>query len=263
MIETSTEIVFNKRVAKNTFFMGFRSEPMANAAGPGQFVMVQVRRGIDPLLRRPFSICGTNKDVVLILYRVVGEGTRILSKRNTGDTIQVLGPLGRGFEPPDEDVRPILVAGGMGIAPLLFLSLRLNRKDQRFLAGYGGSEEVVPIDQLGIVGLSPDLATEDGSMGFHGRVTELLKENIPASEGEACAVLACGPHPMLKAVKEMATAHRIPCQVSLESRMACGLGACQGCAVKKASGSGITYAHVCRDGPVFDAETLDWEGMPS
>jgi dihydroorotate dehydrogenase electron transfer subunit len=259
MIEESTEVVFNKPVARNTFFMGFRSNPMATEAQPGQFVMMQVRSGIDPLLRRPFSIMGVNGDVVLILYRVVGRGTAILSEKKPGDSLRVLGPLGRGFVPPQEGVRPILVAGGMGIAPLIFLSLNLARKDQQFLAGYGISTEVVPLDQLGIVGLSPAIATEDGSIGHHGRVTGLLESLLSTSKEIPSAIFTCGPLPMLKAVSRMALGRNISCQVSLESNMACGVGACQGCAVKKAPGFSKPYAHVCQDGPVFDAETLDWE----
>jgi len=259
MIEASTEVVFNKRVARNTFFMGFRSDPMAKEAEPGQFVMVQVNSGIDPLLRRPFSICGVNGDVLLVLYRVVGRGTSILSEKKPGDRLRVLGPLGKGFTPPEEAVQPILVAGGMGIAPLIFLSLKIVRKDQQFLAGYGVSSEVVPLDQLGIVGLSPAIATEDGSLGHHGRVTKLLESVVSTAKKTPIIIFTCGPLPMLKAVSRMALSQNIPCQVSLESNMACGLGACQGCAVKKAQGLAKPYAHVCQDGPVFDAETLDWE----
>ena len=258
MFEESTEIVFNKRVARNTFFMGFRSAPMANASKPGQFVMMQVRSGIDPLLRRPFSICGVNGDVLLILYRVVGRGTAILSEKKTGDHLSVLGPLGKGFEPPGESVQPVLVAGGMGIAPLIFLSLKLARKDQQFLAGYGVSSDVVFLDRLGIVGLSPTIATEDGSEGHHGRVTELL-ESVLSVKDKPSVIFTCGPLPMLKAVAQIAIGQNIPCRVSLESNMACGVGACQGCAVKKAPDSNKPYAHVCQDGPVFDAKTLDWE----
>ena len=259
MIEESTEVVFNKPIAGNTFFMGFRSDPMAGAAEPGQFVMMQVRSGLDPLLRRPFSICGINGDVVLILYRVVGRGTGILSEKKPGDPLRVLGPLGNGFDPPEDHVQPILVAGGMGIAPLIFLSLKLARKDQQFLAGYGVSSEVVPLDQMGIVGLSPAIATEDGSQGHHGRVTELLESVLSASEEKESAIFTCGPMPMLKAVRQMALSQNVPCQVSLESHMACGVGACQGCAVKNAPDALKPYAHVCQDGPVFDVDTLDWE----
>jgi dihydroorotate dehydrogenase electron transfer subunit len=258
MFEESTEVVFNKRVARDTFFIGFRSASMADASRAGQFVMMQVRPGMDPLLRRPFSICGANRDVLLVLYRVVGRGTGILSGKKTGDHLSVLGPLGKGFEPPGDSVQPILVAGGMGIAPLIFLSLTLSRKDQQFLAGYGSSSEVVPLDQLGIVGLSPAIATEDGSQGHHGRVTDLLESVLSVKE-KPSAIFTCGPLPMLNAVARIARGRNIPCRVSLESHMACGVGACQGCAVKNAPDGEKPYAHVCRDGPVFDAKTLDWE----
>lgn len=261
MIEASTEIVFNKRVARNTFFMGFRSETMVKAARPGQFVMMQVRSGIDPLLRRPFSICGVNGDVLLILYRVVGHGTAILSEKKPGDLVQVLGPLGKGFEFPEKAVQPIMVAGGMGIAPLIFLSLAMARKDQHFLVGYGISAEVVPLDHLGIVGLSPAIATEDGAQGYHGLVTDLLDSVLSSAIETPFAIFTCGPLPMLQAVRRIALGGNLPCQVSLESTMACGVGACQGCAVKKAPRFSGTYAHVCQDGPVFDADILDWEVM--
>ena len=259
MIEESTEVVFNKRVAPNTFFMGFRSGPMAAESKPGRFVMIRVRSGIDPLLRRPFSICGIKGDVLLILYRVVGRGTAILSRKKPGDFLPVLGPLGKGFESPNEDIHPILVAGGMGIAPLIFLSLTLKRKDQQFLVGYGLSSEIVPLDQLGIPGLAPTVATEDGGQGHHGRVTELLELHLSNTKEKPPAIFTCGPLAMLKAVAKMALDHAIPCQVSLESSMACGLGACQGCAVKKGPDAIKPYAHVCQDGPVFDAKTLNWE----
>ena len=261
MIEESTEVVFNKRVALNTFFMGVRSGPMAAEAKPGLFVMIRVRSGIDPLLRRPFSICGVKGDVLLFLYRVVGHGTAILGGKKPGDILRVLGPLGKGFNPPDDDVQPILVAGGMGMAPLIFLSLTLGRKDRQFLVGYGKSSEVVSPDSLGIVGLVPSIATEDGSEGHHGRVTELLDLRLSTLKGNPPAIFTCGPLPMLKAVAKMALDRDIPCEVSLESAMACGVGACQGCAVRNGHGSTKPYAHVCQDGPVFDAKTLDWEAL--
>ena len=261
MIEESTEVVFNKRVAPNTFFMGVRSVSMATEAKPGQFVMIRVRSGMDPLLRRPFSICGVKGDVLLILYRVVGHGTAILGQKKPGDLLRVLGPLGKGFEPPGGDVQPILAAGGMGIAPLIFLSLTLERKDQQFLVGYGNSSEVVSLDPLGIVGLVLSIATEDGSQGHHGRVTDLLDLRLSTLKGNPPAIFTCGPLPMLKAVAKMAFDRAIPCQVSLESAMACGVGACQGCAVRKGHASTKPYAHVCQDGPVFEAKTLDWEAL--
>lgn len=261
MFETFVEVLFNKPVARDTFFMGLRADSIASAARPGQFVMIRVRQGTDPLLRRPFSICGVKGDALLILFRVVGRGTEILSQKTPGDALQVLGPLGKGFDLPDGPFRPVLTAGGMGIAPLIFLSLQLERKDQIFLAGYGTSSEIVPPDQLSIVGFSSDMATEDGSQGFHGRVTELLKTQLSEIEDKSSMIFACGPLPMLKTLAAIAHHHHLPCQVSLESTMACGLGVCQGCAVKNTSSADNPFGLVCRDGPVFDAQTLDWEGV--
>jgi len=255
------EIVWNRRVADGIYLMALRSPEIAATARPGQFVMIRVGEGLEPLLRRPFSICKAAEDRILVLYRVVGRGTRILSDTREGGSLSVLGPLGRGFEPPREDHRAILTAGGMGIAPLLFLARSLPPERMVFLAGFGSANEVIRADQIGLLDMPICVATDDGSAGHYGLVTDLLEDALNDRDGRRTTVFACGPLPMLTAVVAVTRARGIPCQVSLEAGMACGLGACQGCALKAARGQGRAYWHVCQDGPVFDAMSLDWESI--
>jgi dihydroorotate dehydrogenase electron transfer subunit len=261
VIEQDTQIIFNKQLAAGAFLMGVRSPEIAAEARPGQFVMLRVGRGMDPLLRRPFSICDAVDDLVFILYRVVGRGTRIMSDARKGERLQVLGPLGKGFARPFTGKDTILVAGGIGIAPLLFLSRWMAPGSVTFFAGFGSVDQIVEADELGLSGMAISIATDDGSAGHHGLVTELLEKAMTGLSGDRGMVFSCGPLPMLKAVAAMTRDRKISCQVSLEALMACGLGACQGCAVKAVPGQDRAYWHVCQDGPVFDATDLDWGAL--
>ncbi len=261
VIEQDAEIVFNKRVAVGAFLMGLRSPEIAAEARPGQFVMIRVGQDMDPLLRRPFSICGVHDDLVLVLYKVVGRGTRIMSDTGEGELLKVLGPLGKGFVRPSAGQHAILAAGGMGIAPLMFLARSMAPESYTFFAGFGSADQIVRADEPGLSGIKMSIATDDGSAGHHGLVTELLEKGPASLSGDCRMVFSCGPRPMLKAVAAITHERAIPCQVSLEAAMACGLGACQGCAVKAAPGQDRAYWHVCQDGPVFDATDLDWGAL--
>jgi dihydroorotate dehydrogenase electron transfer subunit len=258
VIEQDAEIVFNKRVATGAFLTGLRSPEIVAEARPGQFVMIRVGQGMDPLLRRPFSICGALVDLVLVLYRVVGRGTRILSEAEPGESLQILGPLGKGFVRPQAGDHAVLVAGGMGIAPLLFLSRSLVSGSYTFFAGFGSADQIAKAKELGLPDGEMSIATDDGSAGHRGRVSGLLEKGLDGLSRDCRMVFSCGPLPMLKAVAAITRERDIPCQVSLEAAMACGLGACQGCAVKAAPGQNRAYWHVCQDGPVFDAMRLEW-----
>ena len=260
MFELFTEIVSNERLTQDTWLMALRSAEVAGAAKPGQFVMIRVRPGLDPLLRRPFSICGVKGDLFLVLYRVVGKGTSLMTGLKKGEGLQVLGPLGKGFAASPKGVLQLLIGGGIGIAPLLFLNqFRLENKGS-LMMGFRSARDIISPQK--IAGGEGDfaVATDDGSQGHHGPVTDLL-EDFLGKNSRKVAVCACGPKPMLKKVAERTMALRIPCEVSLEANMACGLGACQGCAVKASVSSGKSYLYVCREGPVFDAEAIDWEGI--
>ena len=262
MIEQETEIIFNRQVASETFLMGLRSPEIVAEARPGQFVMIRVRSDVDPLLRRPFSICGTQgDDLFLVLYRVVGRGTLIMSRAIKGDRFSVLGPLGTGFEIPENGRKPILVSGGIGIAPLIFLARKMKGKDVIFMTGYGSAKEIVSLEWADLAGIETDVSTDDGTAGHQGVITDILEAHISGSDKGITTVFSCGPLPMLKKVAAMTLEQGIPCRVSMETHMACGLGACQGCAVKSSSQENRTYFHVCQDGPVFDARSLDWKSL--
>jgi dihydroorotate dehydrogenase electron transfer subunit len=231
---------------------------ISGAAQPGQFVMIRVSGLLDPLLRRPLSIHRVLPDGALVLlFKIVGRGTDILATMTAGDQIDIIGPLGRGFDLRGDG--PVcLVGGGMGIAPLLFLAEQRQRsgrcsQDDHVLIGAANRDELAPLaEEFSALGYGVQTATDDGSMGLHGFVPELL-DGVLASVGR---VYTCGPWPMMRAVAASCQLAGIACQVSLEARMACGLGACLGCTLKGAAGS---YIHVCRQGPVVEAGEVAWE----
>lgn len=260
MIEQSTIVRFNKKVAQGTFLMALESSAITTTASPGQFVMVRVREGTDPLLRRPFSICATEGDgLFLILYRVVGHGTSIISEAVKGDKLSVFGPLGKGFEMPKAGETPILVAGGIGLAPIIFLAQTIGGEDALLMAGFRTSAEIIDVETCGLSGFQVSVSTDDGTTGHPGFVTDQLDDYLKRHEESNPKVYACGPDPMLEKVAALTLSRGVLCQVSLETHMACGVGACQGCAVKAASAGNQSYLHVCEDGPVFHAESLTWD----
>jgi dihydroorotate dehydrogenase electron transfer subunit len=222
-------------------------------AHPGQFVQVAVSKTHDPLLRRPLSIHACTDDTTVLLYRVCGRGTTLLSEKKPGETLDVLGPLGRGF-PLHHDKEAILVAGGMGIAPLYHLAsvLAENSKKVYFYAGAKNSRELYVPEGLKEIAFSLVLATDDGSTGHHGLVTEAVAAII---REKAAPVYCCGPLPMMQEVNRLASDCGREIFVSLEAGMACGVGACQGCVTPVRSGTSA-YSRVCADGPVFRGEEV-------
>ncbi|MBW2609850.1 MAG: dihydroorotate dehydrogenase electron transfer subunit [Deltaproteobacteria bacterium] len=245
--------------------MGLRSPEIVADAKPGQFVMIRVGSGIEPLLRRPFSICGRQgNDVFLVLYRVVGKGTAIMAETEKGGRLSVLGPLGNGFELPKPGQTVVLVAGGIGVAPLFSLAQAVKEKDIQFMAGFGSSDEIIRMDPINdLNGINISFSTDDGTKGHAGLVTDLLDEYLKKNRdrSDSMSLFICGPLPMLKRVAAMALDHNISCHASLESAMACGLGACQGCAVRSSSQEKTEFYHVCKDGPVFPIGTIDWNSL--
>jgi dihydroorotate dehydrogenase electron transfer subunit len=261
MFEQETEIVYHDQVAENVFLVGLHAPQILDSAKPGQFVMLRVHSGIDPLLRRPFSICGhRDKDILLVLYKKVGQGTAILASKKKGEYLPILGPLGQGFHEPRDYEIPLLIGGGMGLAPLVFLAQSLKMGEFHLLAGFASKKDTFPLEQ--IIGSVENLSvsTEDGSLGMKGLVSDLFQEHLTSFEGqrENLAVYACGPRPMLEQVVRMCMDKGVACQVSLETHMACGVGACLGCAVKASSRTGQVYYHVCTEGPVFNGEDIEW-----
>lgn len=242
------EIVANEAVAEKIFKLTVDAPELAESSRAGQFVQVKISDNFT--LRRPFGIASTAGGRVKIFYRVVGRGTEILSQRQAGDCLNILGALGNGFTSCGEKI--LLVGGGMGLAPLLCAAEQFsadvligsrNRGEVVFW-----KEEFLPhVEEIFIT-------TDDGSFGRHGFVTDFLPE-ILASKNYS-AVLTCGPEIMMRGVARLAHEKNLPCEVSFEKRMACGLGACLSCSIDTVNGR----RKVCKDGPVFDAkEVFDYE----
>ena len=228
------------------------------AARAGQFAMVRSAAwGQAPLLPRPMSLL-TAGDRPSILIKVVGEGTRRLAHASSGEPFDLLAPLGVPWRPCPAGHRPLLVAGGVGVAPLLFLARELASSAPRPLALYGARTAVdLPLD-FELASLAElRVATEDGSRGTPGRVTVLLERTLAelAAAGQAVQVYTCGPEAMMAAVASLCAARGVRCEVSLETPMACGYGVCLGCPVPRTAG-GFLYA--CTEGPCVDAATIDW-----
>lgn len=239
---------------------------IAAAAKPGQFVMVRVAPLADPLLRRAFAVHAADRErgLILILYGVVGRGTRLLSQVRAGESLDVLGPLGRGWR-LEAGREAWLVAGGFGAAPLLPLAQEAAAAGTpvRLFYGTRTAAGLIRAGEFERLGVEVACATEDGSHGQKGLVTDLL---LPAlmSGGigpPLTTVYACGPKPMLAAVARLCAGMGVPCQVSLHAFMGCGIGACLGCAVERrpVPGEPPNYAKVCVEGPVFDAQEVSLE----
>jgi len=221
--------------------------------------MLRVSENQDPLLARPFGISSLpTRSSIELLYRVVGKGTSILTTREEGSQLKLLGPIGNGFPLPKKGEIPVLVAGGSGFPPLLFHALRAGANAHVFI-GARNRECLSPESALKIFRNSVQkvhIATEDGSAGVRGFTTDILESFLNTREKRSrLVVYACGPHAMLAAVSRIAENHGIRCYVSMEERMACGVGACMGCSVPMAAGG---YKRVCKEGPVFDSLDIDW-----
>jgi dihydroorotate dehydrogenase electron transfer subunit len=259
-IKLRNAAVLSHRFAGRGYYrLVIKAPEAAKTAVPGQFVMLRVSEGLDPLLARPFGIASViSKSSIEILYRVAGKGTAMLSGVKAGRSLSLLGPLGRGFPPPGKGTTPVLVAGGSGFPPLYFFAQRTGSRARLFL----GTRDKECLPPPGVLRRFRELAskvhvaTEDGSMGVCGMSTDLVRDFLATLERKTRPVLyACGPHAMLAAVSRIAAEHSILCYVSMEERMACGLGACMGCSVPVKAGG---YQRVCREGPVFDSRDIDW-----
>ncbi|MBW2623474.1 MAG: dihydroorotate dehydrogenase electron transfer subunit [Deltaproteobacteria bacterium] len=258
-------IIENTRVASNTFLMRMAAPEIAKNIRPGQFVMVHtsVEPRANPLLRRPFSIHRTTLEgEMFILYRPVGSETGRMSKMGPGEKLKVLGPLGNGFDLGLAEREAYLVAGGVGLAPIWALAEALQGKaETRLFYGLRSADEVVDFISGASGPVQPDeviITTEDGSAGTGGLVTEPLAK---ALESRPAPVFACGPRPMLAAIAALAREAGVKAQVSLEERMACGMGLCMSCSVETADSTSAepAYIRVCKEGPVFNAEEVKWQ----
>jgi len=255
-----SEVSTNERVAEDTVWLELMAPYIAAAAAPGQFVMVGfgTTGWGTPFLPRPNSVAWVNGERIGLLIRAFGEGSRRLAGLRTGDSVLLLGPLGTRFE-LGEAGSVLCVAGGVGLAPFLFIRAWCDRSNlpARLRLAYGerhGGAIFDPERIRALSGLTPEIWTEDGSLGREGRVTQDLE--LQAVD----LVLACGPTPMLKEVRRLAQEAGVPCQLAVEEHMACGMGTCIGCAIETVDPDTAEerYSLVCRDGPVFPAESLRW-----
>ncbi len=261
-INKDAKIVCNVEIRPGIFLMEVLAPEIAASSFPGQFCMIRAGsiQGFDPLLRRPLSVHQVNekKGHVKFLYRVVGRGTKALAMQAQGELVEILGPLGRGFEVGKGEI-PILVGGGLGVAPLLFLAGQLKGRRAVAIVGAVTKSQLLRLEPFRKTGIEILVSTEDGSFGNRGLVTEVLDRLLSRLDKEArndVAVFSCGPYPMLRATHHLCQSRDIRCEVSMETAMACGSGLCLGCAVKAKDGG---YLHVCREGPCFRAEKLSWE----
>jgi dihydroorotate dehydrogenase electron transfer subunit len=260
---STAEVLWNHRIGPEYFRMGLGGLGCFDAAAPGQFVMIRPQSQAQPLLRRPFSIHNVvlNNQCVCgieILYKVIGEGTQKLAECRPADRVDVLGPLGNSFSALPSVKSVTMAAGGIGVAPFVFLAETLMKQglDSAGVTVFLGGRtrnDILCRDAFHRLGLSVRIATDDGSDGEKNLVTVPLEKAVRREKPDI--IYACGPVPMLKAVMNIVKTYQIRCEVSIETMMACGMGACLGCAVE----SRLTekkYLHACIDGPVFAAEAI-------
>ena len=250
VIETGF-VISNVKIASNIYSLTVELSKIASIAKPGQFCNIKVSENNYPLLRRPFSIADVNSTYITFIFNIVGEGTKILSLKKKGDMVNILGPLGKGFNFSSKFETAVVIGGGLGAAPFPFLIKLLDPK-VRVLSFIGGRTK----DDLITFGMkNMFLSTDDGSAGLKGTVLDLVNQNKNLFQADSSKIFACGPTPMLKAVKNYADKNNIECELSVENVMACGFGVCQGCPIRKSNGEG--YLLVCKDGPVFNALDIE------
>ena len=323
--EVRAKILLHRKISSDSFRLQLACPEIARSARPGQFLMLRINELQDPFLRRPFGFSRifpprekkrkpTDEGGVEICYQIVGRGTQLMAQLPEGGRLDLLGPLGNGFWAEEGCSRVILVGGGIGVPPLLAWAQELRRAEAGkkklpkspgasaevvFLIGAKNKEKVLGAGECRRWGIEAQVATEDGGLGTQGMVTDLLEKELMTGRHSSTAIYACGPNPMLARVAQVADQFDLPCQVLLESRMACGVGACLGCTVKyrgelseqegrerdsarspqepnsaaegeeRATREGaipeiseappFRYARVCKEGPVFNARKIFWD----
>lgn len=277
--QVDAKIISNRKITKNYYSLNLGVPLGFEDAQPGQFVHIKISDSSEPLLRRPFSIHRftpakpKSKFSLDVLYELKGKGTRLLSAKREGEYLNILGPLGKGFEyriKNAKDQAHIIIAGGAGAAPLFFLADKLSQIQQgnknkiMVLIGATTANKILCEKEFKELGCEVNIATEDASQGFKGSVMALFEKKIlPDIEmhrqrgvkEKVVDIYACGPEAMLTALAKICLIKKLPLQVSLEEFMGCGIGACLGCAIETKAG----YRRVCHDGPVFCAQDIIWK----
>jgi dihydroorotate dehydrogenase electron transfer subunit len=274
LVHAAVAVIANSLLARNTYSLRLHAPELARVIRPGQFLMLRVPGTTDPLLGRPFAFYDTVLDEqgqpvgLDVVYLVVGKMTRLMAELRAGDRVEVWGPLGNSFPelPPLDHVG--LVAGGIGQTPFLAAVRDLlgqhgyggrpaRRTAQRVSLYYGvrSADLAAGVEDFRSAGAAVHLASDDGSLGFHGFVTQLLEQQAEMPQH----LIGCGPEPMLHALAELARRRSVPCHLSLETPMACGVGICFSCVTKVRTADGWDYRRVCVEGPVFEARDLVWD----
>jgi len=233
------------------YLIKFYSSEISRNIKPGQFLNVKVSNLNYPLLRRPFSVCDVQDDYFYLMFNLYGEGTLILARKRKGENVEVLGPLGNGFNLEGDYTTAVIVAGGLGVAPFPFLISRISNK-KNILSFIGGrsQNEIIQYKML-----NSYVATDDGSLGLKGTAIDLLRKEVKLLQKDKIKIFGCGPMPMLKALKDFALENNFDCEISTEAAMACGFGICQGCPIESTKDSS-KYLLVCKDGPIFNVKDV-------
>jgi len=246
-------VIRHREIVPHYYELEFIAPSIASEVLPGQFVNVRVSDSLDPLLRRPFSIYDVDKKLgsITVFYKVVGRGTELLSQMPIQKRLDVMGPLGRPFSIPRHVNKAYLIGGGVGIAPLVYLArvLTANKIKVRVLMGASTAGFLCGKDMLDRLGVDYLVSTDDGSEGLRGRVTDLFEQQLSFKDCDY--IYACGPEPMLSRITHLTLINGLEGEVSLEGHMACGVGACLGCAHQVKVGETHRYAKICSEGPVF------------
>ncbi len=255
------DLVKKEQLKPDIFKFAVKAPNIVKNAKPGNFIEIRVSEQVEPFLRRPISIHNLEREkgILEFIFQVKGKGTEILSKKNVGDKIDIVGPLGYGTFQYEDYKNLAIIGGGIGVFPLYELAkcAKKANKNVNVYLGFRNKDFVVLEDDFKRVSDNFVLTTDDGSYAEKGFAINFLEKDI--DDGKVDSIYACGPLPMLKAVQKLAIEKNIPCQISLEEKMACGLGACLGCAVKtvKSTKEVPEYWHVCKAGPVFNAKDVE------
>lgn len=260
-VNIKAKLLKKEELKPGIFKFSVQADEIVNTAKPGNFIEIRVNDDIEPFLRRPISIYNMDKEkgILEFIFQVKGKGTTILAKRNEGECIDIVGPLGFGTFKYSSYENLAIIGGGIGVFPLYELAknAKNENKNVNTYLGFRNKDLVVLENEFTQVSSQLTITTDDGSYSQKGFAIDFLKKDIEA--GKIDSIYACGPLPMLRAVRELALEKNIPCQISLEERMACGLGVCLGCAVKTAKSpkEAPEYWHVCKAGPVFQAKDVE------
>lgn len=255
------KLIKKEEVIKDIYKFSVKAPEIVEVSKPGNFIEIRVTEGIDPFLRRPISIYNLDKEngILEFIFQVKGKGTEILAKKEEGNDIDIIGPLGHGTFKYEKYKNIAIIGGGIGIFPLYELSkeAKLNNVKVSCYLGFRNKELVMLEDDFKKVVDSLVITTDDGTYKNKGFAIDYLKQDMEKSKYDC--IYACGPLPMLKAIQKYANENNIDCQISLEEKMACGLGVCLGCAVKTAKSpkEAPEYWHVCKGGPVFNSKDVE------